>query len=120
MCRAAIIRARTLLGNHPFGVPASNLALAGRVVSAPVVGFTQGHELEPKKSGAEVRYSEFGITAGVVLSSHLCELVSQSQFPSRIMCPGNDALTSCESVCHVPLLSDSPQPGAQMFGPAVR
>jgi len=37
-----------------FGVPLSNRALAGRVVTAPVAGLTHGHGLLPKKAGAEV------------------------------------------------------------------
>jgi hypothetical protein len=46
---------------YSSGVPASYLALAGRVYIAPVVGSTHGHALFPKKAGFEIRYIEFGI-----------------------------------------------------------
>ncbi len=38
-----------------LGVPASNLALAGRVYTAPVVGSAQGHGLLPKNAGLLAR-----------------------------------------------------------------
>ena len=75
----------------------------------PVVGSTHGHGLEPKKSGDEVKYSEFGIVLGRVLASHFCELVSHSQFPSRTRRPGNDVSITCGSVMQVPPLSNSPR-----------
>jgi hypothetical protein len=46
-----------------FGVPASNLALAGSVETAPVVGSTQGRGLEPKNVGLLDRYNESGIVS---------------------------------------------------------
>jgi hypothetical protein len=55
----SLLRETTL--RYLVGVPASYLALAGRVCIAPAVGLTHGHVLFPKKAGFEVRYIEFGI-----------------------------------------------------------
>lgn len=44
-----------------YGVPASYLALAGRVYIAPVTGSAHGHGLLPKNAGFAVRYMEFGM-----------------------------------------------------------
>jgi hypothetical protein len=84
-----------------FGVPASNLALAGSVDVVPVDGSTHGHGFEPKKAGALVRYKELGMVCGVPLPApeapsgvayHTSAPVTQSQLPWRCWVTGNALL----------------------------
>jgi hypothetical protein len=60
------------------GVPASYLALAGRVYIAPVAGSTQGHGLLPKKAGFAVRYIELGMVNPPGVLCQRCEFVRKS------------------------------------------
>jgi hypothetical protein len=61
-----------------YGAPASYLAFAGRMFTAPIAGSDHGHGLLPKKAGFEVRYIEFGIGNPPGVLCQCCEFVTKS------------------------------------------
>ena len=61
-----------------FGVPASNLAFAGRADIVPVVGSSHGHALAPKNAGFAARYIELGMAKPAGVLCQRCEFVRKS------------------------------------------